>query len=42
VPLDLFDPSDGHYEYSAVVTNKILSGPVLWAFRCGRGVHEKV
>ena len=40
--LDLFDPSDGHYEYSAVVTNKTLSGPALWAFMCGRGVHEKV
>lgn len=40
--LDLFDPSDGHYEYSAVVTNKTLSGPALWAFMCGRGMHEKV
>ena len=40
--LDLFDPSDGHYEYSAVVTNKTLSGPAWWAFMCGRGVHEKV
>jgi len=40
--LDLFDPSDGHYEYSAVVTNKSLGGPALWAFMCGRGVHEKV
>ena len=40
--LDLFDPSDGHYEYSAVVTNKPLGGPALWAFMCGRGVHEKV
>jgi hypothetical protein len=40
--LDLFDPSDGHYEYSAVVTNKTLRGPALWAFMCGRGVHEKV
>jgi hypothetical protein len=40
--LDLFDPSDGHYEYSAIVTNKTLSGPALWAFMCGRGVHEKV
>lgn len=40
--LDLFDPSDGHYEYSAVVTNKPLAGPALWAFMCGRGVHEKV
>jgi hypothetical protein len=40
--LDLFDPSDGHYEHSAVVTNKPLAGPALWAFMCGRGVHEKV
>jgi Transposase DDE domain group 1 len=40
--LDLFDPNDGHYEYSAVVTNKTLSGPALWAFMAGRGTHEKV
>ncbi len=40
--LDLFDPSDGHYEYSAVVTNKALSGTALWAFMSGRGTHEKV
>jgi hypothetical protein len=40
--LDLFDPSDGHYEYSAVVTNKLLGGPALWAFMAGRGIHEKV
>lgn len=40
--LDLFDPSDGHYEYSAVVTNKVLSGRALWAFMCGRGIHEKI
>ena len=40
--LDLFDPNDGHYEYSAVVTNKALGGPALWAFMCGRGTHEKV
>ena len=40
--LDLFDPNDGHYEYSAVVTNKLIGGPALWAFMCGRGVHEKV
>jgi hypothetical protein len=40
--LDLFDPNDGHYEYSAVVTNKELSGPALWLFMCGRGIHEKV
>jgi hypothetical protein len=40
--LDLFDPNDGHYEYSAVTTNTALSGPALWAFMCGRGIHEKV
>ena len=40
--LDLFDPTDGHYEYSAVVTNKGLGGRALWAFMCGRGIHEKV
>jgi Transposase DDE domain group 1 len=40
--LDLFDPNDGHYEYSAVLTNKPLAGPALWVFMCGRGVHEKV
>jgi hypothetical protein len=40
--LDLFDPSNGTYEYSAVVTNKLLSGQALWAFISGRGVHEKV
>jgi hypothetical protein len=40
--LDLFDPSDGHFEYSAVVTNKSLSAAVLWSYMCGRGIHEKV
>ena len=40
--LDLFDPSDGHYEYSAVVTIKPIAGPALWRFMCGRGIHEKV
>jgi hypothetical protein len=40
--LDLFDPSDGHWEYSAVVTNKNLTGANLWYFMCGRGGHEKV
>ena len=48
--LDLFDPSDGHYEYSAVVTNKALGGPALWAFMCGprhpregvRGAQERL
>ena len=39
--LDLFDPADGHYEYSAIVTNKDLTGAYLWYFMCGRGSHEK-
>jgi len=39
--LDLFDPNDGYYEYSAVATNLELSGPKLWHFMCGRGAHEK-
>jgi hypothetical protein len=39
--LDLFDPSDGHFEYSAVVTNKTLNGKNLWLFMNGRGGHEK-
>jgi len=40
--LDLFDPDDGYYEYSAVATNKIITGRTLWYFICGRGTHEKV
>ena len=40
--LDLFDPSDGHYEYSAIVTNRTIGGPHLWWLMCGRGTHEKV
>jgi len=39
--LDLFDPADGHYEYSAIVTNKDLTGAYLWHYMCGRGSHEK-
>lgn len=39
--LDLFDPADGHYEYSAVTTNKALSCRALWHFMAGRGAHEK-
>jgi hypothetical protein len=39
--LDLFDPNDGHYEYSAVTSNLELSLPSLWQFMCGRGGHEK-
>ncbi len=40
--LDLFDPADGHYEYSAVATNLTFSTRRLWKFMCGRGAHEKV
>ena len=40
--LDLFDPDDGYYEYSAIVTNKEVTGRTLWFFMCGRGTHEKV
>ena len=39
--LDLFDPDDGHYEYSAIATNTSLGGHALWHFMCGRGAHEK-
>lgn len=39
--LDLFDPADGYFEYSAIATNKTLNGRNLWAFLNGRGTHEK-
>ena len=39
--LDLFSPDDGHYEYSAVATNKSLQIAPLWHFMAGRGAHEK-
>ncbi len=39
--LDLFSPDDGHYEYSAVATNKTLGVSALWHFMAGRGAHEK-
>jgi hypothetical protein len=39
--LDLFDPNDGHYEYSAVTSNLDFTLPNLWYFMCGRGNHEK-
>jgi len=39
--LDLFDPDDGHYEYSAVLTNKEIDGIDLWHFMAGRGAQEK-
>lgn len=40
--LDLFDPDNGTFEYSAIATNKSLTGPALWAYMAGRGTHEKV
>jgi hypothetical protein len=39
--LDLFSPDDGHFEYSAIATNKNLSVAALWRFMSGRGGHEK-
>jgi hypothetical protein len=39
--LDLYSPDDGHYEYSAVATNKSLRIAPLWHFMAGRGAHEK-
>ena len=38
--LDLFDPNDGHYEYSAVTSNLDFTLANLWRFACGRGNHE--
>ncbi|MBM4206415.1 MAG: IS1380 family transposase [Gammaproteobacteria bacterium] len=40
--LDLFDPDTGTFEYSAIATNKVLTGAWLWTFMNGRGTHEKV
>ena len=34
-------PDDGHYEYSAIATNKRVQGRTLWHFYNGRGSHEK-
>ena len=39
--LDLYSPDDGHFEYSAVATNKSLQIAPLWHFMAGRGGHEK-
>jgi hypothetical protein len=39
--LDLFDPNDGYYEYSAVASPLGLTVRNLWHFRGGRGNHEK-
>jgi hypothetical protein len=40
--LDLFDPNDGYFEYSAIASNLDLTARRLWRFMCGRGAHEKV
>lgn len=39
--LNLFDPADGYFEYSAVSTNLTLSAGALWSFMAGRGAQEK-
>jgi hypothetical protein len=39
--LDLFDPDDGYFEYSAVTTNLSLGAAALWDFMAGRGAQEK-
>lgn len=39
--LDLFDPNDGHYEYSAITSNMGFTLANLWYFMAGRGNHEK-
>ncbi len=39
--LDLFDPNDGSFEYSAVASNLSLTTRNLWHFMGGRGNHEK-
>ena len=38
--LDLFDPNDGHYEYSAVTSNLDLTLANLWRFACPRQSRE--
>jgi hypothetical protein len=40
--LDLFDPDDGYYEYSAIATNLDWSPRHIWKFMAGRSEHEKV
>ena len=39
--LDLYSPDDGHFEYSAIATNKDLGVAALWHFAAGRGGDEK-
>ena len=40
--LDLFDPDDGDFEHSAIVTNKEVTRWTLWFFMCDRDTHENV
>jgi hypothetical protein len=40
--LDLFDPDDGYFEYSAVTSNLELQPRALWEFASGRGAQEKI
>lgn len=40
--LDLFDPDNGTWEYSAVTTNFCFKVRRLWRFIGGRGLHEKI
>lgn len=40
--LDLFDPDDGYFEYSAVTTNLQFDVRRIWYFMCGRGQQEKI
>ncbi len=40
--LDLFDPNNGYYEYSAIATNLSFPPRHLINFMDGRGEHEKV
>ena len=38
--LDLFQPDDGYFEYTMVVTNKRVDERSVWHFMAGRGAHE--
>ncbi len=40
--LDLFDPDDGTWEYSAIASDLPWDIRSVWRFMCGRGMHEKV
>ena len=39
--LDLFEPDNGTWEYSALATNLPFDAKSLWRFMGGRGLHEK-